>query len=158
MPFMDKMKAGAAQAAQKAQQAAKAGQAKIDEAKAKREQDAMFRDLGAAVYAERTGTGDGSTAGEIDRLVAALKDHQATVAAAAEAAASQAPAEHGELPRPGGRFGGLQARRLSRHPVREEPGRRPGSSRTLVERSTLDDDDRSGREVRPSRSRRPMMP
>ncbi|MGD0741786.1 MAG: hypothetical protein ABSA31_00605 [Acidimicrobiales bacterium] len=100
MPFMDKMKAGAAQAAQKAQQAAKAGQAKIDEAKAKREQDAMFRDLGAAVYAERTGTGDGSTAGEIDRLVAALKDHQATVAAAAEAAASQAPASTGSSPGP----------------------------------------------------------
>ena len=31
----------------------------------------MFRDLGAAVYAQRTGSGDANAAGEIDRLVAA---------------------------------------------------------------------------------------
>jgi hypothetical protein len=88
MPFIDKMKAGAAQAAHKAQEAAKAGQAKIDEAKANRERDGMFRDLGAAVYAERTGTGDAQTSAEIDRLVAALKDHEAAQAAAAAAAAT----------------------------------------------------------------------
>jgi hypothetical protein len=106
MPFMDKMKAGAAQAAQKAQQAAKAGQAKIDEAKAKREQDAMFRDLGAAVYAQRTGSGDANAAGEIDRLVAALKEHEEAAAAAAEAAAAPASTEpgSGSAPAAGGDF------------------------------------------------------
>jgi ribosomal protein L12E/L44/L45/RPP1/RPP2 len=90
MPFIDKVKAGAAQAAHKAQEAAKAGQAKIDEAKAKREQDAMFRDLGAAVYAQRSGTADANTSAEIDRLVAALKDHEAAQAEAAAAAAAPA--------------------------------------------------------------------
>ena len=87
MPFMDKMKAGAAQAAQKAQQAAKAGQAKFDEAKAKREQDAMFR-------------------GEIDRLVAALKEHEETAAVAAEAAATPTSTEpdSGSAPAAGGDF------------------------------------------------------
>ncbi|MFZ0059266.1 MAG: hypothetical protein WAL35_04380 [Acidimicrobiales bacterium] len=96
MPFIDRVKAGAAQAAHKAQEAAKAGQAKIDEAKAKREQDAMFRDLGAAVYAQRSGTGDASTSAEIDRLVAALKEHEkAQAEAEAAAAASDAPAAPG---------------------------------------------------------------
>jgi hypothetical protein len=106
MPFMDKMKAGAAQAAQKAQQAAKAGQAKFDEAKAKREQDAMFRDLGAAVYAQRTGSGDANAAGEIDRLVAALKEHEETAAVAAEAAATPTSTEpdSGSAPAAGGDF------------------------------------------------------
>ncbi len=95
MPFIDRVKAGAAQAAHKAQEAAKAGQAKIDEAKAKREQDAMFRDLGAAVYAQRSGTGDASTSAEIDRLVAALKEHEKAQAEAEAAAASDAPAAPG---------------------------------------------------------------
>ncbi|MGP8162195.1 MAG: hypothetical protein ACLQAN_00155 [Acidimicrobiales bacterium] len=96
MPFIDRVKAGAAQAAHKAQEAAKAGQAKIDEAKAKREQDAMFRDLGAAVYAQRSGTADASTSAEIDRLVAALKEHEkAQAEAEAAAAASDAPAAPG---------------------------------------------------------------
>ena len=76
MPFMDKVKAGAAQAAQKAQEAAKAGQAKIDQVQAKRELDSMFRDLGAAVYAERTGTSSSDSAAEIDRLIGAITTQQ----------------------------------------------------------------------------------
>jgi hypothetical protein len=92
MPFMDRVKAGATQAAHKAQEAAKAGQAKIDQVQAKREQDAMFRDLGAAVYAQKSGTGDASTSAEIDRLVAALKEHEAAQTAAAEAAEAGASA------------------------------------------------------------------
>ncbi len=96
MPFMDKVKAGAAQAAHKAQEAAKAGQAKIDQVQAKREQDAMFRDLGAAVYAQRSGTGNADTSAEIDRLVATLHDHEAAQAEAAAAAA--APSDASEAP------------------------------------------------------------
>ncbi|MGD0219326.1 MAG: hypothetical protein ABSC73_02525 [Acidimicrobiales bacterium] len=88
MPFIDRVKAGAAQAAHKAQEAAKAGQAKIDQVQAKREQDAMFRDLGAAVYAQHSGSGDTSTSAEIDRLLVALKEHEEAQAAAAEAAAA----------------------------------------------------------------------
>lgn len=74
MPLFDKMKEQAAQAAQKAQEAAQRGQAKLDEAQAKRKEDALLRDLGAAVYAERTG--GGSTA-EVDRLVADITAHRA---------------------------------------------------------------------------------
>jgi hypothetical protein len=55
MPLFDKVKAQAGQVAQKAQEAGKAGQAKLDQAQAKRKADALLRDLGAAVYAERSG-------------------------------------------------------------------------------------------------------
>lgn len=55
MGLMDKVKAQTAQAAQKAQEVSRAGQAKLEETQAKRKLDAMFRDLGASVYAERTG-------------------------------------------------------------------------------------------------------
>jgi hypothetical protein len=72
MALMDKMKAQAAQLAQKAQEAGKAGQSKIVDVQAKRRADGLLRDIGAAIYAQRTGTATGDTAGEIDRLVAEL--------------------------------------------------------------------------------------
>ncbi len=77
MALMDKMKAQAAQLAQKAQEAGKAGQAKIEDAQARRKADGMLRDLGAAVYAQRTGKATGDTAGDIDKLVAELTAHEA---------------------------------------------------------------------------------
>lgn len=80
--LLDKMKEQAAQAAQKAQEAAQRGQAKIDEVQAKRQEDALFRDLGAAVYAERTGNAGSGDAGEIDRLIAEITAHRAEEAAA----------------------------------------------------------------------------
>jgi hypothetical protein len=82
MALLDKMKEQAAQAAQKAQEAAQRGQTKIDEAQAKRREDALLRDLGAAVYAERTGT-PGSADGEIHRLIADITAHRAEHAGAA---------------------------------------------------------------------------
>ena len=72
MALMDKMKAQAAQLAQKAQEAGKAGQSKIVDVQAKRRADALLRDLGAAVYAQRTGSATGESAAEIDRLVSEL--------------------------------------------------------------------------------------
>src|SRR5665213_3051536 len=72
MALMDKMKAQAAQLAQKAQEAGKAGQSKIVDVQAKRRADALLRDLGAAVYAQRTGSATGDSAAEIDRLVSEL--------------------------------------------------------------------------------------
>lgn len=69
MALMDKMKAQAAQLAQKAQEAGKAGQSKIEDVQAKRRADGILRDIGAAVYAQRTGTPSGDTAGDIDHLV-----------------------------------------------------------------------------------------
>ena len=55
MALLDKMKEQAAQVAQKAQDAGRAGAAKIEDVQAKRQFDAVLRDLGAAVYAERSG-------------------------------------------------------------------------------------------------------
>lgn len=77
MPLFDKVKAQASQVAQKAQEAGKAGQAKLDQAQAKRKADALLRDLGAAVYAERSGQGSPDSASEIDRLIAEIASHEA---------------------------------------------------------------------------------
>jgi hypothetical protein len=49
----------------------------LDQAQARRRADAMFRDLGAAVYAERTGRGGPDGAAKIDRLVKALSRQEA---------------------------------------------------------------------------------
>ena len=70
MGLMDRVREQAAQVAQRTaqatQEAAQQGKAKLDQAQAKRRADAMFRDLGAAVYAERTGRGGTDTADKID--------------------------------------------------------------------------------------------
>jgi hypothetical protein len=88
MPLFDKMKEQAAQAAQKAQEAAQKGQAKLDEAQAKRREDQLLRDLGAAVYAERTSGAD--NAADVEKLIADITAHRAEHASAA-AAGSAAP-------------------------------------------------------------------
>jgi hypothetical protein len=81
MGLVDKWREQAAQVAQRTaqmtQDAAQQGKAKLDQAQAKRRADAMFRDLGAAVYAERTGRGGTDTADKIDRLVTALSQQEA---------------------------------------------------------------------------------
>src|SRR5580704_6978098 len=81
MGLMDRVKEQAAQVAQRTaqatQEAAQQGKAKLDQAQAKRRADAMFRDLGAAVYAERTGRGGTDTADKIERLVSALQQQEA---------------------------------------------------------------------------------
>jgi len=77
MPLFDRVKAQAAQVAQKAQEAGKAGQAKLDEMQAKRKLDALFRDLGAALYAEHAGRGTAATAADSERLYAEIAAHEA---------------------------------------------------------------------------------
>ena len=77
MPLFDKVKAQAAQVAQKAQEAGKAGQAKLEDVQARRRYDALLRDLGASVFAERTGHADTSTSGEIDRIIGELQAFEA---------------------------------------------------------------------------------
>ena len=76
MALFDKVKEQASQVAKKAQEAGKAGQAKIEDAQAKRKFDGMLRDLGAAVYAEKTGEVSDNSA-EIDRIVGELKAAEA---------------------------------------------------------------------------------
>ena len=72
MALMDRMKAQATPLAQKAQEAGKAGASKLDDVQAKRKADALFRDLGAAVYAQHTGTGGDTNAADIERLIGEL--------------------------------------------------------------------------------------
>jgi hypothetical protein len=76
MGLMDKVKAQATQVAQKAQEAGKAGQAKLNASQAKKREDALLRDLGAASYAEKTGKGTAETSAEIERLLSELRDHE----------------------------------------------------------------------------------
>jgi hypothetical protein len=77
MPLIDRVREQAAQLAQKTQEAAQEGRARLDQAQARRRADAMFRDLGAAVYAERTGRGGPDSADKIERLVKALSRQEA---------------------------------------------------------------------------------
>ena len=81
MGLMDRVKEQATQNAQKGQEAAQAaareGKAKLDQAQAKRQADAMFRELGAAVYAERTGRATPDTKDKVERLVKALSAQEA---------------------------------------------------------------------------------
>ena len=77
MGLLDKAKQQAGQIAQKGQEAAKKGQGKLETAQAKKRADALLRDLGAVVYAERTGRGTAQTAAETERLLAELRSHEA---------------------------------------------------------------------------------
>ena len=76
MGLMDKVKAQATVLAQRTQETARDSKAKLDQAQAKRRGDIMLRNLGAAVYAERTGRGTPDTAAEIDKLVADISAHE----------------------------------------------------------------------------------
>jgi hypothetical protein len=70
MGLMDKVKAQATQLAQKTQETARDSKAKFDQAQGKRHGDAMLRNLGALVYADRTGRGTPDTQQQVDQLVA----------------------------------------------------------------------------------------
>jgi hypothetical protein len=76
MGLMDRVKTQATVLAQRAEDTARDGKAKFDQAQAKRQADAMLRDLGAAVYAERTGRSTDDTDAKIDKLVADLAAHE----------------------------------------------------------------------------------
>jgi hypothetical protein len=76
MGLMDKVKAQATQLAQQTKEAAQAGQAKIDQAQASRRGDVMLRQLGAAVFAERTGRGTPDSQAKIDKLINDISAHE----------------------------------------------------------------------------------
>jgi len=76
--FRERAALVAQRTAQATQEAAHQGKTKLDQAQAKRRADAMFRDLGAAVYAERTGRGGTDTADKIERLVKALSEQESS--------------------------------------------------------------------------------
>jgi hypothetical protein len=76
MGLMDRVKAQATVLAQKTQDTAKDSKARLDQAQARRRADAMLRDLGLAVYAERTGRSTAETDSKIDKLVADLAAYE----------------------------------------------------------------------------------
>ena len=77
MGLMDRVRVQADRLAQLTQEAAREGRDKLDQAAAKRRADAMFRDLGAAYYAERTGRAGPDNSAKMDRLVQALQRQEA---------------------------------------------------------------------------------
>jgi hypothetical protein len=99
MALFDKVKEQASQLAQKAQEAGKAGQAKIEDAQAKRKSDAMLRDLGAALFAQKTTGADNSA--EIDRIVGELTAFEAEHGPVATDDANEATGADGPTPSAG---------------------------------------------------------
>ena len=106
MGLMDKVKKASEQALSKAQEGVKEGRAKLDEVQAKRQWDALLRDLGAAAYAERR---EGGPASAVDAALAALDDHARThgagetTATSAEGDGAPASTERAEAPASGER-------------------------------------------------------
>lgn len=80
MGLLDKVKVQAASATAtataKAKDAAQKGQAKFDALQAARAADALLRELGAAVYAERSDRGGADTEARIQRTLEALRAHE----------------------------------------------------------------------------------
>ena len=66
MGLLDKVKAQATAATEMAKDAAAKGQAKMNDAQAKKAADGMLRDLGAAFYATKTGRSTPTTDADID--------------------------------------------------------------------------------------------
>ena len=106
MGLLDKVKAQATAATEMAKDAAAKGQAKLDEAQSKKAADGLLRDLGAAFYATKTDRATPTTDADIDRLVAALQQHESdhgpiTLAPESAAAApTAAPAGDGAADAP----------------------------------------------------------
>jgi len=69
MGLMDRVKAQAAQIAQQAQEAAQEGRSRLDQVQAGRRGDVLLRQLGVAVFAERTGRGAADSQAKIDQLI-----------------------------------------------------------------------------------------
>jgi hypothetical protein len=80
MGLMDKVKKASEQAVAKAQVGVKEGRAKLDEVQAKRQWDALLRNLGAAVYAEQR---QGGTSGAVAAAFQSLDEHAAAHGAGA---------------------------------------------------------------------------
>ena len=105
MGLLDKVKDAAQTATVAAKDAAAKGQAKMNEAQAKKTADGCSRS-GAAFYASKTGRATPTTDGDIERLVAAFQAHetehrQITLAPESSAAApTAAPADGSAPPRP----------------------------------------------------------
>ena len=90
MGLLDKVKETAQKGADLAKEGVKAGQDKIDETKLKKKVGDLKEELGGVVYAQKTGTGNGSADAEIERLVSELKDAEAELASIGAAGSDDA--------------------------------------------------------------------
>jgi hypothetical protein len=77
MGFMDKVKEQASVAAAAAKDAAQKGQAKVEEVQAKRAADGVLRELGLAVYFEKTNRATPTTESNITNHVETLQSYEA---------------------------------------------------------------------------------
>jgi len=103
MGLLDEVKARANAATEIAKEAAAKGQAKLDEAQAKKTADGMLRDLGAAFYSTKTDRSTPTTEADMDRLVKALQDHESEhgpLTLAPTSAAAGPTAKRANAPRP----------------------------------------------------------
>lgn len=80
MGLMDNLRSQATQIAQKTQgqlnQAAQTGKARIDQAQTGKRGDQLLRQLGAAVYSDRTGRGTPDSQNRINQLVSTISAHE----------------------------------------------------------------------------------
>jgi hypothetical protein len=74
MGLLDKAKASAAQAAAKAQQGMAQGQAKLDTMQARKQADALLRDLGAAYFTEQRHAGPATA---VSAALTRVEEHEA---------------------------------------------------------------------------------
>jgi hypothetical protein len=109
MGLMDRVKAQASQLAQQAMEATQEGKAKIDQAAAQRRGEAMLRQLGALVLAERTNRGTPDSQTKIDQLTNEITSYEQanglnlTVPPSGPfAGGGQAPQGGGQAPQGGG--------------------------------------------------------
>ena len=99
MGFMDKVKETASKGTEMAKGAAKTGQDKLEEQKTKKKIGELKEELGGVVYAQKTGTGNGTADAEIERLVSEIKDAEVELASiGAETAGDGDGAETAETP------------------------------------------------------------
>ncbi len=141
MGLMDKVKAQASQLGQKAQEAAQEGKARLDQAQAQRSGGTMLRQLGALVYADRTGRGTPDTQTKIDSLISEISTFEQTNGLNLTADQSQttvppqgspAPAPRRRAPRRASRARSRAARTPAPLPSRlvPSPGRMRGRDRS----------------------------
>ena len=77
MGFMDKMKEQANSLAVQVNDTVSKGQQSFEEGQARKQADALLRDLGALVYLRYAGRGAANSDAEIARITAALEAHEA---------------------------------------------------------------------------------
>jgi hypothetical protein len=96
MGLLDKVKAQAEQVASKAQQGVSQGQAKLDSMQAKKQGDALLRELGAAYFAQqRSGGSADAVSAALAKIDAHAAEHGAVDTTPVMPAQSSAPGETG---------------------------------------------------------------